>query len=156
MNRAAWDKRQARAGTGTMKNGMRIPDPEVEALIERASRESGTTRRSITSEEIVERTIYALINEGARLLEEGCAFRASDIDLVYINGYGFPAYRGGPMHYADETGLRAVCQRTLEFRSVHGANWEPAPLLMRLAESGSSFSDWDSAPLRCVLGRAYP
>jgi 3-hydroxyacyl-CoA dehydrogenase len=121
-----------------------LPDPEVDALIERASRASGTTRRSITSEEIVERTIYALINEGARLLEEGCAFRASDIDLVYINGYGFPAYRGGPMHYADETGLRAVCERTLEFQSVHGANWEPAPLLMRLAESSSSFSAWDS------------
>jgi 3-hydroxyacyl-CoA dehydrogenase len=122
-----------------------IPDPDVEALIERASRESGTARRSITSEEIVERTIYALINEGARLLEEDCAFRASDIDLVYINGYGFPAYRGGPMHYADETGLRVVCQRIIEFRSVHGANWEPAPLLRRLAESSSSFSKWDSA-----------
>jgi 3-hydroxyacyl-CoA dehydrogenase len=121
-----------------------IPDSDVEALIERVSRESGTTRRSITSEEIVDRTIYALINEGARLLEEGCAFRASDIDLVYINGYGFPGYRGGPMHFADECGLRAVCQQTLEFRSVHGPNWEPAPLLMRLAESGSSFSAWDS------------
>jgi 3-hydroxyacyl-CoA dehydrogenase len=122
-----------------------IPDSDVEALIERVSRESGTTRRSITSEEIVDRTIYALINEGARLLEEGCAFRASDIDLVYINGYGFPAYRGGPMHNADETGLRVVCQRIIEFRSVHGANWEPAPLLRRLAESSSSFSKWDSA-----------
>jgi 3-hydroxyacyl-CoA dehydrogenase len=117
-------------------------DPEVEALIERAARESGTIRRSVSTEEIVERTIYALINEGARILEEGYASSTSDIDLVYINGYGFPSYRGGPMHYADEVGLRAVFQRILEF------NWEPAPLLARLAASNSSFSNWDNARLK--------
>ena len=122
-----------------------LPDPEVEALIERAARESGTIRRSIPVEEIVGRTIYALINEGARILEEGYALRASDIDLVYINGYGFPAYRGGPMHYADEIGLPEVHKRILEFRAAHGANWEPSPLLARLAESGSSFSAWDAS-----------
>ena len=82
------------------------PDPEVEALIDRAAREAGTVQRSISSEEIVERTIYALVNEGARILDEGFALRASDIDLVYINGYGFPAWRGGPLHYADEIGLK--------------------------------------------------
>jgi 3-hydroxyacyl-CoA dehydrogenase len=106
---------------------------------------AGTTRRLIPAQEIIERTIYALINEGARLLAEGCALRASDIDLVYIHGYGFPAYRGGPMHFADETGLRVVRQRMLEFRAVHGANWEPRLLITRLAESGSSLSAWDSA-----------
>ena len=121
----------------------RLPDPEVDAILERAARESGTTRRAISEDEIVERTICALINEGARLLEEGYALRASDIDLVYINGYGFPAYRGGPMQYADEIGLAAVHKRILEFRAVHGANWEPTPLLARLAASGSSFSTWD-------------
>jgi len=114
-------------------------DPEVEALIERAARESGTTRRSIPAEEIVQRTIYALINEGARILEEGYSLRASDIDLVYINGHGFPAYRGGPMRYADETGLQVVYNRILEFRAEHGANWEPSPLLARLAASGVRF-----------------
>jgi 3-hydroxyacyl-CoA dehydrogenase len=125
-----------------------LPDPDVEGLIERAASENGTVRRSIPVEEMIERTIYALINEGARILEEGYALRASDIDLVYINGYGFPAYRGGPMHYADEVGLPAVHKRILEFRAVHGANWEPTPLLARLAESGSSFSAWDSASSR--------
>jgi 3-hydroxyacyl-CoA dehydrogenase len=122
-----------------------LPDAEVEALIERAARESGTIRRSIPVEETIERTIYALINEGARILEEGHALRASDIDLVYINGYGFPAYRGGPMQYADEVGLPVVHKRILEFRAVHGANWEPSPLLTRLAETGSSFAAWDGA-----------
>jgi 3-hydroxyacyl-CoA dehydrogenase len=121
-----------------------LPDPEVEALIERAASESGTIRRAIPVEEVIERTIYALINEGARILEEGYALRASDIDLVYINGYGFPAYRGGPMHYADEAGLPVVYQRILELHALHGANWEPAPLLARLAESGSSFSAWEA------------
>ncbi len=119
-------------------------DPDVDALIDQAARESGATRRSISTEEIIERTIYALINEGARILEEGYALHASDIDLVYINGYGFPAYRGGPMHYADETGLRVVFQRVLEYRAIHGSNWEPSPLLARLVESDSSFSAWDS------------
>jgi 3-hydroxyacyl-CoA dehydrogenase len=122
----------------------RLPDPEVDAILERAARESGATRRAISADEIVERTIYALINEGARLLEEGYALRASDIDLVYINGYGFPAYRGGPMQYADEVGLPAVHKRILEFRAAHGANWEPSPLLARLADSGCTFSNWDS------------
>ena len=125
------------------KRNARI-DPEVEAMVELAARENGTIRRSVLAEEIIERTIYALINEGARILEEGYALRASDIDLVYINGYGFPAYRGGPLHFADELGLAVVYQRILEFRATHGANWEPSPLLARLAESGSSFSAWNS------------
>ena len=125
------------------KRNARI-DPEVEALVERAACENSTIRRSISAEEIIERTIYALINVGARILEEGYALRASDIDLVYINGYGFPAYRGGPMHFADELGLAVVYQRILEFGETHGANWEPSPLLARLADSGNSFSAWNS------------
>jgi 3-hydroxyacyl-CoA dehydrogenase len=123
----------------------RQPDPEVDAIIELAARDSGTVRRSILNDEIVERTIYALVNEGARILEEGFALCASDIDLVYVNGYGFPGNRGGPMHYADEVGLKAVYRRIREFQRIHGANWEPSPLLARLAEKGSSFTAWDSA-----------
>jgi len=119
-------------------------DPAVEALIERVAQEAGIIRRSIVAEEVIERTIYALINEGSRILEEGHALRASDIDLVYINGYGFPAYRGGPMHYADEVGLEAVYGRILEFRAVHGASWEPNPLLAFLAQGHSSFRAWDA------------
>ncbi|MBV8842632.1 MAG: enoyl-CoA hydratase/isomerase family protein [Bryobacterales bacterium] len=115
-----------------------LPDPKVDALIETAASEAGATRRPISNEEIVERAVYALVNEGARILEDGCARRASDIDLVYINGYGFPAYRGGPMHYADEAALDTVHQRVLEF------GWKPAPLLTHLAKSRSSFSAFDA------------
>jgi 3-hydroxyacyl-CoA dehydrogenase len=119
----------------------RIPDPAVDEVIEQAAREQGIARRSFSVEEIVERTIYALINEGTRILEESFAARASDIDLVYINGYGFPSYRGGPMHFAEEIGLAKVLKGILAFRDQHGANWEPSVLLTRLAQSGGSFSD---------------
>lgn len=128
-------------------------DPEVEAIIERAARRNGTVRRQISSEEIIERTIFALMNEGARVLEEGYALRASDIDLVYINGYGFPAHRGGPMHFADEVGLPFVHQRILRFRAKYGANWEPSPLLAHLGESGSTFSAWDSSGARMIAAQ---
>lgn len=121
------------------EQGRAMPDPEVESLIQRAARECGITRRSISAEEIVERTIYSLVNEGARILEEGYSLRASDIDVVYIHGYGFPAYRGGPLHYADEVGLNVVRNRIREFRDVHGAHWETSRLLDRLADERNSF-----------------
>ncbi len=115
-------------------------DPKVDRIIDEARRESGLTPREISSEEIVDRTIYALVNEGARLLEEGIALRAVDIDIVYLNGYGFPAYRGGPMFYADTVGLRNVYERVREFERRHGKLWTPAPLLRRLAEEGGTFT----------------
>ncbi|AIY43099.1 Enoyl-CoA hydratase [Collimonas arenae] len=117
-----------------------IPDPEIEALIERCAREDNIQRGPVSSEEIVQRTIYALINEGARILEEEIAQRSSDIDTVYVNGYGFPAYRGGPMFYADSIGLDKVYARICEFHRRHGEYWEPAPLLERLAKEGKRFS----------------
>jgi 3-hydroxyacyl-CoA dehydrogenase len=120
-----------------------IPDPEIEALIESAAREAGIARRQISSEEIVERLVYALVNEGVRLLEEGIALRASDIDVVYLNGYGFPAWRGGPMFYAGLCGLGNVLERVLEFKREHGARWKPAPLLARLAGEGRTFREYD-------------
>lgn len=134
------------------------PDPQVEALIKLAARDSGTVRRTISAQEIIERTIYALVNEGARILEERFARCAADIDLVYANGYGFPATRGGPMHYADELGLKVVYQRLLEFQRIHGINWEPSPLLARLAETGSSFAAWDAerSSLRTAANDADP
>lgn len=116
------------------------PDPDVEALCVAESERKGIVRRPITDEEIVERCIYALVNEGARILEEGIALRASDIDVIYVFGYGFPAFRGGPMHYADAVGLDKVYQRICAFHAEHGKLWEPAPLLARLAESGGTFS----------------
>ena len=98
------------------------------------ARQVGVERRTIGREEIVERCIYALINEGARILEEGIALRAIDIDVVYLNGYGFPAWRGGPMFYADTVGIGKVLTRIEHL-------WEPAPLLRRLAESGKTFHE---------------
>jgi 3-hydroxyacyl-CoA dehydrogenase len=121
-----------------------IPDPEVDALIEKTAREAGIARRNITPEEIIERSIYVMINEAARILEEGHAQRAADIDVIYCTGYGFPAYRGGPMWYADTVGLKNVYARVREFHQKHGDVWEPAPLLKKLAEEGSSFALWDS------------
>jgi 3-hydroxyacyl-CoA dehydrogenase len=119
------------------------PDPEVERLIERLAAEAGIERRKISDEEIVERTMYALVNEGAKILEEGFALRAVDIDIIYVNGYGYPAWRGGPMWYADTVGLKRVYDRVVEFHALHGELWRPAPLLGQLAEQGKSFADFD-------------
>lgn len=127
-------------------------DPEVEALIEATAREAGIARRAIDAGEIVERTIYALVNEGARILEEGFAERASDIDTIYLTGYGFPAYRGGPMWYADTVGLAEVHDRVREFHRRHGELWTPAPLLSRLASEGKTFADWDRRIRANALG----
>jgi 3-hydroxyacyl-CoA dehydrogenase len=90
--------------------------------------------------EIVERCVYALINEGARILEGGFALRAADIDIIYVNGYGSPVHRRGPMWYADTVGLKNVYRRVCEFESRHGEMWEPAPLLRELAEHGGTFT----------------
>jgi 3-hydroxyacyl-CoA dehydrogenase len=118
-----------------------IPDPEVQEIIEKYRSEIGVRPREIADEEIVERCIYALANEGARILEEGIALRASDIDMVYLTGYGFPPYRGGPMFYADSVGLQKVLDSILGFqKGYQGAQWQPAPLLVRLANAGKRFN----------------
>ncbi len=127
------------------ENRKAIPDPEIAALIEQTAREAGIPRRSIGAEEIIERCIYVMINEGARILEEGHALRASDIDTVYLAGYGFPAYRGGPMWFADTVGLANVYQRIEEFHRQLGDLWKPAPLLRRLAEAGETFAGLDES-----------
>ena len=121
----------------------RTSDPEVEALIEREAQELGIDRREIDSGEIVDRLILALVNEGMNILDEGIAQRPGDIDVVYVYGYGFPAFRGGPMHYADAVGLDNVLQRVKDFRHRFGAeNWTPAPLLERLEADGTTLADW--------------
>jgi 3-hydroxyacyl-CoA dehydrogenase len=121
-----------------------IPDPEVLAIIEQTSREAGIERRSISREEIVERCLYAMINEGARILEEGYASRAGDIDVIYTTGYGFPAWRGGPMWYADSVGLKNIYATIRGFEKRFGSGlWEPAPLLRELAASGGTFTAWE-------------
>jgi 3-hydroxyacyl-CoA dehydrogenase len=121
-----------------------LPDPEVDALIEQTARESGIARRAISKEEIVDRCLYTLVNEGARILEEGFAQRAADIDVIYMTGYGFPAYRGGPMWYADTVGLQQVYRRVSEFHQRLGDRWTPAPLLQRLAERGETFASFSA------------
>jgi 3-hydroxyacyl-CoA dehydrogenase len=120
-----------------------IPDPEVAQMVKKWGTEAGIPQRQISQEEIVDRCIYALVNEGARILEEGYALRAVDIDIIYINGYGYPAHRGGPMWYADTVGLQKVYERICEFHKQHGELWEPAPLLKRLAEAGQGFKDFN-------------
>lgn len=119
-----------------------IPDPIVEGLIEAYRKEKGIAARKISDAEIIERCIYALVNEGARILAEGIAARASDIDIVYLNGYGFPLHRGGPMLYADIVGLPNVVRRLRQFAAEPGADasWQPAPLLVKLAEEGKTFN----------------
>ncbi|HXW63170.1 MAG TPA: 3-hydroxyacyl-CoA dehydrogenase NAD-binding domain-containing protein [Candidatus Acidoferrales bacterium] len=116
------------------------PDPEIPAMVRRWVAESGIPQRQISAEEIVEREIYSLVNEGARILEEGYALRAGDIDTIYVNGYGFPVYRGGPMWYADTVGLKEVYGRVRHFHERLGGLWEPARLLKELAESGGTFA----------------
>lgn len=125
-----------------------VPDPVVRQVIEDCAREAGIERRDIDDQHIVERCIYALVNEGARVLEEGIAGRSSDIDLIYVNGYGFPAWRGGPMFYADTVGLDKVYQRICEFHEQHGEFWTPAPLLRKLAGEGRTFKEFSAAASR--------
>src|SRR5579871_4764028 len=135
-----------KTGAGWYKydeNRRAIVDPEVEANVRKWAAEAGIKQHAISKEEIVDRLLYALVNEGARILEEGYALRAVDIDIIYLTGYGFPAHRGGPMWYADTVGLKKVYDRIQEFHKEHGEIWAPAPLLKRLAEEGKSFADLD-------------
>jgi 3-hydroxyacyl-CoA dehydrogenase len=125
------------------ENRRPLPDPEAATLIEEVAREAGIERRVIGKEEIIDRCIFALVNEGAKLLGEGFALRAVDIDIVYLNGYGFPAWRGGPMFYADTMGLDKVLARVEEFEARHGSDlWSPAPLLKQLAKEGKTFAGY--------------
>jgi len=125
-------------------------DPEIPALLKKWVAQSGIPQRQISTEEIVERELYSLVNEAARILEEGYALRAGDIDTIYVNGYGFPAYRGGPMRYADTVGLQKVYGRVSEFHRRHGVLWEPAPLLKELAASGGTFANFQRLAVRAT------
>jgi 3-hydroxyacyl-CoA dehydrogenase len=124
------------------ENRRALPDSEVTTLIRKWADEGGIPQRQISASDIVDRCLYALINEGARILEEGYALRPVDIDIIYLNGYGFPAYRGGPMWYADTVGLANVYEHVCEFRRLHGELWEPAPLLKQLAQTNSTLAQY--------------
>ena len=120
-----------------------VPNAEVVAMIEEHRKSLGITPRKISDEEIVQRLVYALVNEAAHILEEGIATKASDIDMVYLMGYGFPIYRGGPMNYADQVGLFNVVQSMNKFAQNpldDAAFWKPAPLLAKLVAEGKTFN----------------
>ncbi len=118
-----------------------IPDPAIETLIKQVSRELGIERTAIADDEILERCLYALVNEGAKILEEGLALRASDIDVIWIYGYGFPVHKGGPMYHADQVGLGRVSDALARLADIHGEILKPAALLERLAKQGKGFND---------------
>jgi 3-hydroxyacyl-CoA dehydrogenase len=117
-----------------------IADPLVEALFAEEAQRAGVAPRAASDDEIRDRLLYALINRGAYLLEDGVALRPGDIDIVYVYGYGFPPHRGGPMWYADEIGVDSVYARLKEFREAFGPQWTPAPLLTEIAERGGTFA----------------
>ncbi|RZI43329.1 3-hydroxyacyl-CoA dehydrogenase [Herbaspirillum sp. HC18] len=117
------------------------PSPVVEKVILDFAAKKGKTSREISEQEILERCIYPMINEGAKILEERKAIRASDIDVVWVNGYGWPVYRGGPMFYADTIGLDKVLVKMQEFQAAYGDDFKPAKLLVELAEQGKNFKD---------------
>jgi len=118
-----------------------IPDPEVEKLVEGLAAKKKVTSREVTDDEIVKRCIYAIINEGARILEEGIAVRPSDLDVIWVNGYGWPVYLGGPMFYADLIGLDTVLSTIQDFEKRFGDAWKPSALLEKLVSEGKCFQD---------------
>ena len=124
----------------------RHDDPEAIEILKAAARRLGIAQRAHGTEEILQRCLYPLINEGIRILEEGVALRASDVDVVWCAGYGFPRYRGGPLFYADTIGLESVHDGILRYRDLFGPmHWQPAPLLARLVSEGRTLADWEAA-----------
>ncbi len=130
------------AGFFRYDEGSRVPNPNpaVDDISSEMAKSFGVDRREFTDDEIVARCIYPMINEASRILEEGIALRPSDIDIVWINGYGFPPYRGGPMHFADFTGVKKIYDTICEYRELFGDHWQPAPLLKKLAEEDRTFA----------------
>jgi 3-hydroxyacyl-CoA dehydrogenase len=114
----------------------RYADSEVEMLLARERERAGLESREMDDAEIVERCIYALVNEGARILDDGVAASAADIDTIWLNGYGFPKPRGGPMHYAETVGVAAVLERIREFEQTDSIFWRPADRLVSAANTG--------------------
>ena len=114
----------------------------LDQIVEEEAKKNGIERKPISDEVIVKRLVYPLINEGAKILKEGIALRSSDIDVIYIYGYGFPAFRGGPMFYADTVGLDNIYKDIAALEKEHGEFWKPAPLLQELAQSHKKFGEY--------------
>jgi len=128
--------------------GDRTPqrDPELERFIVEESARMGIVRQPISEDDIIKRCLYGMVNEGARLLENGIALRPSDIDITYLTGYGFPAHHGGPMYLADRIGLANVLADIRQLHARYGHWWQPAPLLEQLVREGRRFADLQPAP----------
>lgn len=137
-----WFGQKTGKGFYLYDDGKPSPNPEVQKIVDETGKEAGITPEVVTDEAVVERCIYALVNEGAKIVDEGFALRSSDIDLVFLNGYGFPRWRGGPMHWADTIGLPKVLEAIRKFDSKHDF-WKPAPLLEKLVSEGKKFADYD-------------
>jgi 3-hydroxyacyl-CoA dehydrogenase len=121
------------------------PDPEVEQLIKDFAIGKGVEQRDVSDQEVLERCLYPMINEGAKILEEGIAIRGSDIDVVWVNGYGWPVYRGGPMYWADYVGLAEIVEKIKSYSaSLGGRHWEVSPLLERLANDGGQLQTFSN------------
>jgi 3-hydroxyacyl-CoA dehydrogenase len=145
LTERGWLGQKAGRGYYRYQDGKRIVDPEVVAMLHEEGQRLGVPQRKPDADEIRERCLYGMINEGARVLEEGIALRASDIDVVYTSGYGFPRYRGGPMFYADTVGLKKIYDRIRDFqRTLNPHYWQPAALLEKLAKPGSTFAQWQA------------
>jgi len=131
------------AGWYRYEDGSRtpVPDETTEKVILGVSGELGFSRRDIGEDEILERCLYTLINEGAKILEDGIALRSSDIDVIWVYGYGFPKHRGGPMYHADRVGVDTVYDALCRLTEAHGEEFRPAPLLEELARDGKGFGD---------------
>jgi len=118
-----------------------VPDPEIEQMIKDFAAEKNIPQRQISDREILERCLYPIINEGAKILEEGIAARAGDLDVIWVNGYGWPVYRGGPMFYADTLGLENVLDTINIYHARFGDTWKPAALLEKMVAQGKRFQD---------------
>jgi 3-hydroxyacyl-CoA dehydrogenase len=123
------------------ENRKHTPSPIATKVIEDFAAKRGIKRRQVSDDEILDRILYAMVNEGAKILDEGIAARASDIDVIWITGYGWPRYRGGPMFWADLQGLPKVLERLKDLGRTHGAEFTPSPLIERLAADGKGFKD---------------
>ena len=140
------DRRGQKTGAGFYnydpETRAKSPDKDVEDLILEFSEKQGIVRREFSDEEILQRCTYSMINEGAKILDEGMSQRPSDIDVVWVNGYGWPTYRGGPMHYADTIGLENILATLMQFQEQDQDDfWQPSPLIERLVADGTGFKD---------------
>ena len=142
-----WFGQKTGKGFYLYKDRQRSPNPDVQPIVDSTAEQAGIQSGEVSDEQVIERCLYSLVNTGARLLEEGIALRASDIDLVFIYGYGFPRWRGGPMHWADHVGLPVILSKIEELNESRDF-WQPSSLLQQLVKEGMTFARWDQEQVK--------